>query len=113
MTKDKIYPQYINSQDIETFIKKNALNDTCNYLHSNWAIDKDRFQSKIYFAISLSLAIFTALFPSLIMFLILLNSLTILLIISTRKFNKQKKRFWDNRKIIKKSFSEWGLEFRD
>ena len=113
MGKGEIYSQKVNSEDLAGFIKRNALNDSNNYLHDKWREDKDKFHSKIYFAISLSLTILASLFISIISILILLNLLTILLIISAKKHRKRKKRFEENRKIMKKSFMEWGLEWRD
>ncbi|MCK5449396.1 hypothetical protein KAI32_00865 [Candidatus Pacearchaeota archaeon] len=113
MSKGEIYPQKINSDDLAGFIKRNAIIDNTNYLHDKWGGDKDRFYSKVYFAISLSLTILASLFISLISILILLNLLTILLIISAKKHVKRKKRFEENRECMKKSFKEWGLEWRD
>lgn len=113
MSKGEIYPQKINSDDLPGFIKRNALIDSVNYLHDKWRGDNDRFYSKIYFAISLSLTILASLFISWISILILLNFLTILLIIYARGYIQQKKRFEKNRECMKKSFREWDLEWRD
>ena len=113
MNKGEIYPQKVNSDDLPGFIKRNAIIDSTNYLHDKWREDKERFYSKIYFAISLSLTILASLFISRISILILLNLLTILLIISAKRHVQQKKRFEKNREYMKKSFKEWGLEWRD
>lgn len=113
MAKGEVYAQNINTEDLSSFIKKSAIIDSNNDLHSMWRLDKDRMFSKFYFAISLSLAIFTSLFQSWLMFFVLLNSLAILLIMATKKYNEQKRRFEENRKIMKKGFSSWGLEWRD
>ncbi len=113
MNNGEIYPQKINSDDLSGFIKRNAVNDSTNYLHDKWGEDKERFYSKIYFAISLSLTILSSLFISWISILILLNLLTILLIIYAKRHVQQKKRFEKNRECMKKSFEEWGLEWRD
>ncbi len=113
MSKGEIYSQKINSDDLPGFIKRNSLITSNNYLHDKWGEDKERFYSKIYFALSLSLTILASLFISWISILFLLNILTVLLIISARKHNKRKERFEDNRKEMRKSFREWGLEWRD
>jgi len=113
MNKGEIYPQKINSDDLDGFIKRNAIINNTNYLHDRWGEDKDRFYSKIYFASSLSLTILASLFISWISILVLLNLLTILLIISAKKHIQQKKQFEKNRECMKKSFKEWGLEWRD
>ena len=113
MNKGQIYPQKINSDDLAGFIKRNAIIDNTNYLHDKWREDKERFHSKIYFAISLSLTILASLFISWISILILLNLLIILLIIYSKKYIQQKRRFEKNRRCMKKSFEEWGLEWRD
>ena len=113
MGKGEIYTQEVNSDDLSGFIKRNALIDSNNYVHDKWREDKERLYSKIYFALSLSLTILASLFISWISILILLNALTILLIISAKKHRKIEKRFWENRKRMKASFKEWGLEWRD
>ena len=74
MAKGEVYSQNINTEDLPSFIKKSAIIESNNNLHSMWRLDKDRMFSKIYFAISLSLAIFTSLFASWLMFFVLLNS---------------------------------------
>ena len=113
MSKGEIYSQKINSDDLPGFIKRNALITSNNYLHDKWREDKDRIYSKIYFALSLSLTILASIFINWISILILFNLLTILLIISTIKHNKKNKQFEENRKVMKKSFEEWSLEWRD
>lgn len=113
MSKGEIYPQKVSSEDLPGFIKRNALITSNNYLHDKWREDKNRMYSKIYFALSLSLTILASLFINWISILILLNLLTILLIISAKRHNKQKERFEENRKVMKESFGEWGLEWRD
>jgi len=113
MGKGEIYPQKVGSDDLPSFIKRSALITSNNYLHDKWRGDKDRMYSKIYFALSLSLTILASLFINWFSILILLNLLTILLIISAKRHNKEEKRFWENRKIMKKSFREWSLEWRD
>jgi hypothetical protein len=113
MGKGSIYSQNIDTQDLPSFIKKNALNDSCNYLHDKWRDDKDRLIQHIYFSISLSLTIFASLFINWLSILILLNLLILLLIHHTIKFNKQKRQFEKNRVVMKKSFKEWGLKWKE
>jgi hypothetical protein len=113
MVKGEIYPQKINADDLGGFIKRNALIDSNNYLHDKWREDKERFHSKIYFALSLSLTILASLFISWISILSLLNALAILLIIYAKKHKKTEKLFQKNRKQMKDSFKEWGLDWRD
>ena len=111
----KIYPQKLNSDDPNFFLKKSLI-DSINYLHDKWRDDKDRMYSKIYFALSLFLTIVSSLlikYLGLISILILANSLALLLIIYAKRFDKQRKRFEENRKVMKKSSDEWGLEWRD
>ena len=112
----EIYPQKININNPLEFLIKNSVIDSSNYLHDKMREDKDRMYSKIYFAISLSLTIIASFFIKYfnwISILILMNLLTILLIISALNYNKQRKIFWANRKIMKKSFKDLNLEWRD
>ena len=113
MGKGEIYTQEINSDDLPGFIIRNALIGSNNYLHNKWREDKERFYSKIYFALSLSLTILASLFVSWISILLLLNALTVLLIISAKKFKKQEKRFWENRGKTQKSFKDWNIKWKD
>lgn len=111
----EIYPQKLNVDDPNFLIKKNII-DSINYLHDKWRDDKDRMYSKIYFALSLFLTIVSSLlikYLGLISILILANSLALLLIVFAKRFDKQRKIFEGNRKIMKKSSDEWGLEWRD
>lgn len=108
----EMYPQKLNSND-PLFFHKQSVIDSTNYLHDKARDDKDRLYSRFYFAISLTLTIFTALFLSIISAIILLNLITILLIISARKYKQQRKRFWENRNKMKKSFQDLKLEWRD
>ena len=111
----EIYGQEINSNDPEFFIKATVLEHT-NYLHDKMREDKDRIYSKIYFAISLVLTILSSFFIKYIDWLSILflaNLLMILLVVSANKYKKQKIRFGYNRKQMKESFKNLGLEWRD
>lgn len=116
MGKGEIYAQRLESDNLPSFIKKNVLIDSNNYLHDKWREDKDRMYSKIYFALSLFLTILASFlieYLGWIPILLLADILTFLLIIFAKRYNNQKERFEDNRKKMKGSFNEWGLEWRD
>ena len=115
MTEGKIYPQKMDPND-PLFLLKSTINDSVNYLHDNARDDKDRMYSKIYFSTSLLLTIFAAFFVeylNLISILILANLLAVLLIIFGNVYAGRRKRFWENRNIMKKTFEDLDLEWRD
>lgn len=109
-----MYGQNINPND-PLFTAKNTLIESCNYLHDKMRDEKDRIYTKIYFAVSLILTIMASFFVKalgLMPILILIDLSMGLLIIFAGGYYKQKKRFWENRTRIKKSFKDYGLEWR-
>src|SRR3989344_2772822 len=92
---------------------KAVVNHHNNYLHDKRAEDKDRFISIFYFIVSLFLTILASFFIKYlnwISILILANLLIGILILSARNYNKRSERFWKNRKEMKKTFKNVGLE---
>jgi branched-subunit amino acid permease len=109
--KGSVYTNKLMIDD-PLFFHKSSLISSSNYLHDKAREDKDRLYSKFYFAISLVSTIFASLFIGLISALLLANLLTVLLILSVKKYKKHRKTFQKNRKIMEKSFQDFGLEWK-
>ena len=114
MNKGKIYTQKIDND--ENFLIKSNINDSTNYLHDKERQDKDRWNGQFYFASSLILTLLASFFHGefkLVAILLLANILIGGLVRSRLKRNTQRKIFWNNRGKMKKTFDEWGLEWKD
>lgn len=110
-----MYAQKMDRKDPEYLIKQGVIN-SINYLHDQTRQDKDRLYSKIYFAISLVLTLIASFFiddSKGIAILILVYILIIFLIISWYDYYEKRRIFWINRKKMKETSDNLGLEWKD
>jgi len=110
----EVYAQKMGLDD-PLFIPRTIINNQNNYLHSIAREDKDRMYSKIYFAFSLVLTItasFFAFYLNWIVIIVLMDLLMILLVIFAKGYRKRRGGFWYNRKVMKKNFEDFGMEWR-
>ena len=110
-----MYVQVLNPND-PLFSTKSTIIESNNYLHDKTRQDKERMYSKIYFAVSLVLTILASFFIrylNLASILILMNLLILFLIFFAINYRKLRARFWSNRKKMKETYKNLGLEWRD
>ncbi len=112
MVVGEIYSQKLNPNDPHLPVMK-MINDNANYIHDQTRQDKARMMGIGGYCISLFLTALFSLFVNLIALLLLANVLMGILIIFARDYKKRRKRFWENRKVVKKDFKSWGMEWRD
>lgn len=108
----EIYASELNIND-PLFQVKVIITDSNNYLHNTARQDKDRLYSKFYFAISLILTLFAALYPILELILLVILILGIFLLFSTIKYKKDRKKFGVNREKMKETFAAFGMLWKD
>ncbi len=111
--KQKSYLQGLRTND-PLFIQKNSIIQSQNNLSKLISENHDRMYSKIYFIISLILAIFVAVFAQSLnwaIILFLFDLLLIVLIIAAWKYYNRRIELGTIKKDIKKIFEKLGLRW--
>jgi hypothetical protein len=108
------YTQKLSPND-PLFIQKNIAIQSMNTLSERIRDHREGIYSKIYFTVSLVLAIFIAIFvESLNWFIVLflIDLLMVLLVFSAKKYYNKRIELVECKKEIQKSFRELGLEIK-
>lgn len=113
--KEKTYIQHLDTKH-PWHTQRQAAIGSLNHLSDRIRENKDNMYSKIYFAVSLILTTFIAIFAESLnwaVVLFLADLLLVLLIIYARGYYKKRKGYAANKKEIRKSFEELGLELKE